>query len=640
MSNDATNSTRFWELLEMDLGWFGLGRVPTPAEKIIERSGLPADHRALIFRVVKRTKLWRSERADVARELVAHFTDGLESGAAAPELLCAFGNEKQAAKLIRRAKKRQRGYVWKSWVLAWRAAACLFGAIVIAYLVLGVQAWTAHPTIRVDYSAELNRPALEAPDGETGWPLYYAAIVKRVEAPLVRDERDKEVPVDVFMLGPEIMPPGGTYWPEMRRHLEANAEALELVRAAASKELVGFVPGRDGAALKTALGTPDMTDQYRSLIEALPLVYIPRDDLGVIRRFAQLLWMDMRWAGAEARGERILSNLEACLGIAHQMLDDQIPIAGLVAGAIAAGTFRQVSAILENEPDALTATEWRDAAHRVASWREGRSLNVALTGERLGFLDFLQRTFTDDGHSSGVMTLDGLRLIDAMQLDPLDWSRPRTVIVPAAAAAPLARVVIADRKSQWELFDRLITRAETINATPLWLRGPQDEFEDDLDSLIRPESARYDPVSMFLPSFDTIIRAGEGLTQQRDAILAAIALEIFHRREGRYPDSLDELVPDLLPGVPPDRHTGRPLNYRLKDGKPIIYSVGIDLIDGGGAPLALPSQVFRNLRIADGRRRRVSDWLHPDELARVIKENPGAIPDGDWILYPPSMAKP
>jgi hypothetical protein len=42
----------------------------------IESSGLPQTAKDLIRRVVRRTRLWRIERADVAQELIAHFADG------------------------------------------------------------------------------------------------------------------------------------------------------------------------------------------------------------------------------------------------------------------------------------------------------------------------------------------------------------------------------------------------------------------------------------------------------------------------------------------------------------------------------------------------------------------------------------
>ena len=65
--------------------------------------------------------------------------------------------------------------------------------------------------------------------------------------------------------------------------------------------------------------------------------------------------------------------------------------------------------------------------------------------------------------------------------------------------------------------------------------------------------------------------AGEIVTQQRDATLVALALNLYHRQHDAWPEHLDELVPDLLPAVPPDRFTGGPLCYRVLEGRPLLY---------------------------------------------------------------------
>src|SRR5688500_15815926 len=70
----------------------------------LDASALPPAARVLVGRVVKRTRLWRVEKLDVAEELVSHFADGLAAGESADDLVAAFGDERQAARLIRRAK--------------------------------------------------------------------------------------------------------------------------------------------------------------------------------------------------------------------------------------------------------------------------------------------------------------------------------------------------------------------------------------------------------------------------------------------------------------------------------------------------------------------------------------------------------
>jgi hypothetical protein len=62
----------------------------------------------------------------------------------------------------------------------------------------------------------------------------------------------------------------------------------------------------------------------------------------------------------------------------------------------------------------------------------------------------------------------------------------------------------------------------------------------------------------------------------------ACALKRFQLRNGRYPESLDELRPALLPAIPADRIDGQLLRYRRTDDGLVLYSVGEDRHDDDG----------------------------------------------------------
>ena len=67
----------------------------------------------------------------------------------------------------------------------------------------------------------------------------------------------------------------------------------------------------------------------------------------------------------------------------------------------------------------------------------------------------------------------------------------------------------------------------------------------------------------------------------------AAALELFELREGRYPDRLDELVPQDLPDLPADPfgRAGAPLAWGAVTAGPathVLYSLGPDRIDQQG----------------------------------------------------------
>ena len=63
----------------------------------------------------------------------------------------------------------------------------------------------------------------------------------------------------------------------------------------------------------------------------------------------------------------------------------------------------------------------------------------------------------------------------------------------------------------------------------------------------------------------------------------ACALELFRRANGRFPDTLDALVPGFIAAVPKDILDGQPMRYRLNaDGGYDLWSIGKNRIDDGG----------------------------------------------------------
>jgi len=65
---------------------------------------------------------------------------------------------------------------------------------------------------------------------------------------------------------------------------------------------------------------------------------------------------------------------------------------------------------------------------------------------------------------------------------------------------------------------------------------------------------------------------------------AGSAAAAFHSLRGRYPASLDELVPVSMHRIPDDPFTATPLKMKAVEGGIVIYSTGRDLVDSGGTP--------------------------------------------------------
>lgn len=75
----------------------------------------------------------------------------------------------------------------------------------------------------------------------------------------------------------------------------------------------------------------------------------------------------------------------------------------------------------------------------------------------------------------------------------------------------------------------------------------------------------------------------DGNGRVRVALLqTAIALHRYQLQAGRYPESLDALVPEFLDALPIDLFSDEPLIYRREGDGFVLYSVGPNFIDDGG----------------------------------------------------------
>ena len=131
---------------------------------------------SVVWDVVQRTRLWRSEKVDVARELASHFREGMDSGRSAEELLAGFGTVPLAVKLIRRAKLRSRAWPYHAWQWTWRGAIVV--SLVLA-LIYGLLVWWLHSgkaVIHRNFYAEIESQVQKVPSEDRAWPIYREAL--------------------------------------------------------------------------------------------------------------------------------------------------------------------------------------------------------------------------------------------------------------------------------------------------------------------------------------------------------------------------------------------------------------------------------------------------------------------------------
>jgi hypothetical protein len=89
---------------------------------------------------------------------------------------------------------------------------------------------------------------------------------------------------------------------------------------------------------------------------------------------------------------------------------------------------------------------------------------------------------------------------------------------------------------------------------------------------------------MLLPALGKAMQRDGDHTARIRTAQTAIAIERFRRaHNGELPTDLNELVPTYLPALPRDPFDGQPLRFKPRTTGYVVYSIGSDLRDDGGA---------------------------------------------------------
>jgi hypothetical protein len=147
-----------------------------------------------------------------------------------------------------------------------------------------------------------------------------------------------------------------------------------------------------------------------------------------------------------------------------------------------------------------------------------------------------------------------IRALDPLGTRPGAWGLLRRAFTPR-------RIVLAD-------IDLYYRRLIAESRKPFRRRVPVPAPEDPWSELIfRGDGVMTWPYEE-APTLLTLLEV-------------ALAARLYHREHGRYPATLLDIGREWLPAVPVD-FWGQPVAYRLRNGQPLIYSLGPDGKDNGG----------------------------------------------------------
>lgn len=626
----------------------GMGRPNRDAFALLDAAGLPEPVESIIATTVARTKLWRDEREQIAKELIAHAQDAIEAGRSPEQIVETFGDPRRIARLMRRSMKRKRPMYWQLYRFSRRAMGVVLLVLLVGYGWLAVRFYTAEPDIRVNYAALLETRNEGYRDDQKSWPIIaevgfeWAKLSHTLRQQ--QEERVRGVEPTIDQPGLDLIPTldsGHPDYASIAEVVRSFEPQLARVREAAARPVFGLPLGYElvevewqGKSFMRDI-VPAGEDEYleRSLVEIL----LP--NLGPTRSLARLVLFDARLALREDDAARAVEDYIAAMHLARQCNSEPFLISRLVGIAIHQLCMNEIQWMVRAHPDALNRDDLARLAHIHARLADQRG--IGLDTERYMFLDFVQRVYSDDGHGNGHLTAEGMdyfRHWEAMYPDPSEGDPYASL---QAVSMPLSMLTSNDRETELALYSDALDRVQTaIERGPEWISGAwiiDHELEDEKD---RSETIpmRQSLAAVMMPALGSLANRDYLHRQNQGGFSLMLGIESYRLATGELPESLGVLAPRYLPAVPEDMmDPGQPIKYLRSGGGYILYSAGSDGDDDNGAAPTPPKEQYnRNpesqfrLRFTQGYDPITAEPLVEPSGKPVLGEPQG--PDGDWIL--------
>jgi hypothetical protein len=292
---------------------------------------------------------------------------------------------------------------------------------------------------------------------------------------------------------------------------------------------------------------------------------------GHLREFARLLQAEALQRKRKGDVDGALESCQTILKLCRHMDDEPYLIAFLVQRAIFAIGTRALWDEVLSDADA-SATAYRAVLAELRAWDIDRAFVRALKGERVlvnEMFDRLRnfwRNFLQDVDFQDVDFVDFMFL-----LSPKNWFAEnqllmleffRQLILIAQKGVPYdhqqVRQLIAE-------FKRKCRKGWTVTLGK-W----------------KISWRHYDLAEVAINTYDSLFDRVTDTHALQRVTEVALALRLYRKEHGRYPEDLQALAPKFLPSVPSDPYDGKPLRYRKLQKGFKVWSVGGNRKDDGG----------------------------------------------------------
>jgi hypothetical protein len=361
-------------------------------------------------------------------------------------------------------------------------------------------------------------------------------------------------------------------------------------------------PRADVAATSTVLSGQSFADARRSLEDVVsrpwsfsvtsdPFATFVDYSLAAARAWAKWLVVHSYWAHSEGRTDEAVADWRLVFTLAGRLgvLPGVIP--PLVAAAIEALVAEEMTLAAHEGVDAI---DLRRLTQEIdTTLRPAETVRRMCAVERVQHMCLLEFLFVQE--PAGWMDVSELTLFRA-QMNAWRGTGPSAPSRLWNLASPLFHNLATARRqveAQFDGYEQCVDMASSARISK------QESTGRDGPSVLDGRVYEFSLARAFELHFRSLTCV--------EAALATLAIAQYHREHGQYPESLEELVPAILPRVPTDYADLRPLRYRRTGDDYLLYSIWSNGVDEGGVGdvenYEAPDHVFSRLRrkLEDGR---------------------------------------
>ncbi|MCX7969177.1 MAG: type II secretion system protein GspG [Armatimonadetes bacterium] len=269
------------------------------------------------------------------------------------------------------------------------------------------------------------------------------------------------------------------------------------------------------------------------------------------RDFSRLLVAEAKQQKRNGRVDKAIENYRDTMKLCRRIGDEPFILAFLVQRVIFIIAQRLLWEDLLSDTDASTKL-YQVALNELRAWDFERDFLRALQAERC-----------------------------IMGIEYFDWQREE--VKKAGKSIPFVFVGFQNRFF-WENQLQMLRFYERFNeiarkGAPYKLREVKSVVNDYIAKRYSP---RYSLVAILAPTMPGAFEKVNQIYAIRQVTETALSLRLYRSERGRYPESLQALVPKYLPKIPIDPYDGKPIRYRKLSRGFKVWSVGGNGKDEGG----------------------------------------------------------